>query len=89
MKQLKNSFSLLSRLSDAFLPLILILIAIPFLGLLILGVVFLYEKGYLYFLIAWTLVSFAVFGLYKWIDHPLSIQRTKRFTESKRTHYPL
>lgn len=68
MKQLKNSFSLLSRLSDAFLPLILILIAIPFLGLLILGVVFLYEKGYLYFLIAWTLVSFAVFGLYKWIN---------------------
>ncbi len=75
MKQLKNSFSLLSRLSDAFLPLILVLFFIPLVGLLILGVVFLYENGYLYFLIVWTLASFGVFGLYKLINRRINNEK--------------
>ena len=79
MKQIKNSLSLLSRLSDAFLPLLLILILIPFVGLLILGIVFLYENGYLYFLIAWTLVSFAVFGLYKLINSRINNEKELAF----------
>ncbi len=50
MKQITNSFRLISRLSDSFIPVIISAIVLPFLLLCILGIWFIITSGYtLYF----------------------------------------
>jgi len=51
MKQIKNSLNILSKLSNNFMPLILISVTIPMAILILLGLYFLMKEGYiLYFL---------------------------------------
>jgi len=65
MKQVKNSFNLLSRLSDNFIPLLIILIVIPLFTLLVLGIYFIFAEGYiLYFIGLLVFTSFLVFILH-------------------------
>ena len=62
MKQVKNSFNLLSRLSDNFILLLIILIVVPLFTLLTLGLYFIFVKGYiLYFIVFLVLSSLLVF----------------------------
>lgn len=62
MKQVKNSFNLLSRLSDDFIPLALIWIVIPIFTLVTLGIYFLFSEGYiLYFIVFLVLATLLVF----------------------------
>ena len=65
MKQVKNSFNLLSNLSDSFLPLVIILMAIPLFAIFALGIYFLFSEGYtLYFILFLAIASFLVFILH-------------------------
>jgi len=65
MKRTKNSFKLLSKLSNAFLPFISIMIIVPFILLFGLGVKYLFENHYLLkFIIVWTFFTFLVYILY-------------------------
>lgn len=62
MKQIKNGFSLLSRLSDSFVPLILSAFIIPILILLVAGGYFLFIEGYLFYFI--LLITGLGLGIY-------------------------
>jgi len=72
MKQVKNSFNLLFRLSDDFMPLVIIWMVIPLFTLFALGVYFLFSEGYIVYFIA-----FLVFAtLLVLIPHLFTKQKT-------------
>lgn len=71
MKQVKNSFDLLTRLSDNFIPLLIVLIVIPLFTLLVLGLYFIFSEGYIVYFIAFLV--FASFLVY--ISHVMTKQK--------------
>ncbi len=80
MKQVKNSFNLLSRLSDAFIPLLGIFILIPVSLLIFAGVYFIYKEGYfLYFVLSMLAMSLILYVIY------IFIKKNKKNTEHIRS----
>jgi len=70
MKRMKNSFRLLSKASNEFLPFVSVMVVVPLLLLFWLGVTYLFENNYLLqFVTAWTFFTFLIFilySLYRW-----------------------
>lgn len=79
MKQVKNSFNLLSRLSDDFLAFIIISAVVPLLAVFLLGLYFLFTEGYMLYFIGFTLLASLIILIFH-----LSIQKRKREKETLR-----
>ncbi len=74
MKEAKKSFSLLSRLSDKFIPLVVILVTIPLLALIVLGIYFLFAEGYMLYFIGFLVIA----SLIVFIPHLLTKKQSRR-----------
>ncbi len=72
MKQVKNSFNILSRLSNDFIPLVIVLIVIPLFTLFALGAYFLFSEGYILYFIAFLVFA----SLLVLIPHLFTKQKT-------------
>jgi len=75
MKQIKNSFNLLSKLSNNFTLLLSLAIFIPLCFLILLGFWFLYVEGYVfYFLLLLIVLSFFIYVIYALKKHTNSTE---------------
>ncbi|MGF1759760.1 dynamin family protein [Photobacterium sagamiensis] len=84
MKPIKNSYQLMSRVSDGFVPLMITAIILPFGVLAVFGVISLFEKGYwLLFLIIIAVLCLAIFLPYLWLrrNHKIEGSTAEEFAE--------
>ncbi|PSW03781.1 GTPase family protein [Photobacterium lipolyticum] len=77
MKPIKNSYQLMSRVSDGFVPLMITAIILPFGVLAVFGVISLFENGYwLLFLMITAALCIAIFLPYLWLRRKHKIERS-------------